>query len=100
MHTVQQLLSTQWLLWNVRHPSLSKGHPKLLYFVPQLFTNMVFRMILPEWRIISFRKLVPAAMLLFVIRISRCLAVTVSLSGSVTWADVEGIVAVYMHMKQ
>ncbi len=80
--------------------SLWKGHPKLLYFVLPLFIGMVSRMILPEWKIISFRKLVRAARLLFGIRISRCPAATASLFDSVTWADAGVMAVVFKHMSQ
>ncbi len=57
---------------------------------------MGFLVILPEWKTISFRKLVTAASPPYGIRTFCYPSPTASLFGSVTWEDAGGMAAVFM----
>ena len=70
------------------------------YFVQPLPIDKVSLMIMRGWKTTPFRKVVTVARLHCGIRIFRSPAVIASLCGSVTWADVEEMVAGSGFMKQ
>jgi hypothetical protein len=78
---------------------LWKGRQRHPYSVLPLSIGMGFRMISPEWKTTYFLKLVTVVRLLCGIRIWLCPAPIVYLFGSVTWADVGGMVGGFKHMR-